>query len=270
MILVFDSGLGGLTVWNAIQRERRAAPLVYLADCDRFPYGDRGDDEIIARCIDLVTEADRRFSLCLAVVACNTASTLVLPHLRERFAFPIVGTVPAIKPAAEASQSGLVSILATPGTVARDYTRGLIDRFAAGVSVTLVAAPRLAALAEAELGGTPPTDAVIWEEIAPAFAAEGSRRTDQIVLGCTHFPLLGSRIEALAPWPVTLVDPAPAIARRVLSVLPEQGSEAPGKASAGPSTNHSLFFSTAPTPRTVCLAASSQSSGEREIVLEPF
>ncbi len=125
------------------------------------------------------------------VVACNTASTLVLGPLRARFSdLPFVGTVPAIKPAALASRSRLLSVLATPGTVARDYTRGLIREFAGDCEVTLVGSRRLAGLAERALRGEPVADTDIAAEIAPAFVERDGRRTDQIVLACTHFPLL--------------------------------------------------------------------------------
>jgi glutamate racemase len=140
--------------------------------------------------------------------------------LRSRFLrLPFVGTVPAIKPAALASRSRLVSVLATPGTVARDYTHGLIREFAGDCEVTLVGSRRLASVAEAALRGDPVDDAEIAAEIAPCFVERQGRRTDEIVLACTHFPLLGQRLRAAAPWPVEFVDPAPAIARRVDALL---------------------------------------------------
>jgi glutamate racemase len=157
----------------------------------------------------------------LVVVACNTASTLLLPHLRRRFGMPFVGTVPAIKPAAGLSKSKRISILGTPGTVARDYTRDLIQTYAADCQVTLVGARRLAGLAEAELGGTPASDAEIRAEIEPCFVSDGAGRTDVVVLACTHYPLLLPRLRRLAPWPVMWIDPAPAIARRMLQLMGE-------------------------------------------------
>ncbi len=161
----------------------------------------------------------------LAVIACNTASTLVLPPLRAAFPrLPFVGTVPAIKPAAEASLTRLVSVLATPGTVARDYTRALVRDFAGDCEVTLVGSARLAGLAEAHLRGAAIDDAEVAREIAPCFVERGERRTDQVVLACTHFPLLMGHFGRLAPWPVDFVDPAPAIARRVDALLGERGA----------------------------------------------
>jgi glutamate racemase len=166
----------------------------------------------------------------LVVVACNTASTVdvVLPHLRARFDIPFVGTVPAIKPAAALSRSKRVSVLATLGTVARGYTRDLVDAYAGDCRVALVGSPRLAELATAELVGAPVDDEEVRAEILPTFIDEDGTRTDVVVLGCTHYPLLLSRFERLAPWPVTWLDPAPAIARRVVQLL--GSAPAPGDA----------------------------------------
>src|SRR5205085_8185377 len=158
----------------------------------------------------------------LVAIACNTASTLVLPHLRAKYSVPFVGTVPAIKPACAASRSKRVSVLGTKGTVRREYTQALIRDFGAGCDVTLVGAAELASVAEAVLKGEPVDDAVIAHEIAPCFV-EGASRTDIIVLACTHFPLLLDRLVRLAPWPVNWIDPAPAIARRVSDLLGKPG-----------------------------------------------
>ena len=155
----------------------------------------------------------------IIVVACNTASTIVLPDLRARFGVPFVGTVPAIKPACAASQSKLVSVLGTMGTVKREYTHALIRDFAQGCAVTLVGSPRLAEIAEAALRDEPVADADIAREIAPCFVEKDGARTDTVVLACTHYPLLLDRLNKLAPWPVQFLDPAPAIARRVTDLL---------------------------------------------------
>lgn len=229
-VLVFDSGLGGLTVLAEIAAARPDARLVYAADDAAFPYG-RLSEAALVRRVTLVMEAlVRRHRPDLVVVACNTASTLVLPHLRRAFDLPFVGTVPAIKPAAARSRSGLVSVLATPGTVARDYTRDLIAAYAGDCRVTLVGSRRLAELAEGELAGRPPADADLLAEIAPCFVEAGARRTDVVVLGCTHYPLLVRRFEGLAPWPVTWIDPAPAIAARVSHLMGAPRDEAPRRA----------------------------------------
>ena len=219
-VLVFDSGLGGLTVLAEIARARPEAEIVYAADDAFFPYGALSEAALVDRVGAVVAMLIERFAPDLVVVACNTASTLVLAPLRA--AHPdvaFVGTVPAIKPAASASRSGLVSVLATPGTVARDYTRALIRDFASGCEVTLVGSARLAEVAERRLRGETVGLDEIAREIAPCFVTRGDRRTDQIVFACTHFPLLTDQLIALAPWPVAFVDPAPAIARRVDALL---------------------------------------------------
>ena len=219
-VLVFDSGLGGLTVYAPIAAARPDVELLYVADDAFFPYGALSERALVERVVDLLAEFVAQWRPDLVVIACNTASTLVLGPLRARFpALPFVGTVPAIKPAALASRSKQVSVLATPGTVARDYTRALVREFAGDCEVTLVGSARLAGLAERELRGEPVADADIAAEIAPCFVAQGSARTDQIVLACTHFPLLAQRLDAASPWPVDFVDPAPAIARRVDALL---------------------------------------------------
>ncbi len=223
-ILVFDSGLGGLTVLREIVRTRPDSHFVYVADDVFFPYGHHGDDEIIARVVPLIGELIAAHAPDLVVIACNTASTLVLSLLRERYAVPFVGTVPAIKPACAQSSSKRVTVLGTSGTVSREYTRALIRDFAGDCEVTLVGSTRLAALAEAALSGVEVADAELAAELAPCFRGEGeAARTDTVVLACTHYPLLLDRLVRLAPWPVAWIDPAPAIARRVAVLLGPPG-----------------------------------------------
>jgi glutamate racemase len=236
-ILVFDSGLGGLTVFREIVKVRPDARLVYAADDAFFPYGGRDEAVLVERVVAVVGDLIAAHRPDAIVVACNTASTLVLPALRARFAVPFVGTVPAIKPACAASISRLVSVLGTEATVKREYTRALIRDFAGGCSVTLVGSPHLAVLAEAELNGAAAADADIAREIAPCFIEVNGARTDIVVLACTHYPLLLDRMTRLAPWPVGFVDPAPAIARRVVEIAgPANGRPAAGGA-------HMLFTS---------------------------
>lgn len=224
VILVFDSGFGGLTVFREVVKARPDAEFVYCADDAAFPYGALTEPRLIERVIEVFSTLIADFAPDLAVIACNTASTLVLPHLRERFAIPFVGTVPAVKPAAAASRTRKISVLATPGTVKRDYTRDLIERFASDCEVTLVGAPRLAPLTEAKLRGEEVSDAEILAEITPCFhESPDGRRTDHVVLACTHYPLIADDIARLAPWPVTLIDPAPAIARRVVALIGPAG-----------------------------------------------
>jgi glutamate racemase len=236
-ILVFDSGLGGLTVFREIKAARPDARYIYLADDAGFPYGHLDEDRLIARIVDVLGGAIGEHKPDLVVVACNTASTLALGELRTRFRVPFVGTVPAIKPACAQSVTKRVTVLGTQATVGREYTRALIREFASGCDVHLVGSPRLAGYAEAELAATPAADRAIATEISGCFIDKDGRRTDTIVLACTHYPLLLERFRTNAPWPVTWLDPAPAIARRVADLM---RTRAPGDP---PSPPHITFTS---------------------------
>jgi glutamate racemase len=233
-ILVFDSGLGGLTVFREVVKARPDASYIYVADDAFFPYGRHSEAQLAARVVPLMEELVATHVPDLVVIACNTASTLVLPYLRARLTVPFIGTVPAIKPACTASRSRLVSVLGTEATVQREYTRALIRDFGQGCDVTLVGSAHLAGLAEGALHDRAIDDDAIAREIAPGFveAPRGgeSRRTDTIVLACTHYPLLLDRFARLAPWPVDWIDPAPAIARRVTDLI---GGPPPAAAPAG-------------------------------------
>src|SRR3954470_19666159 len=181
-ILLFDSGLGGLTVLREIAAARPDAHYIYVADDAFFPYGHHGEDEIIARVVPLVGELIAAHEPDLVVIACNTASTLVMSHLRTAYTVPFVGTVPAIKPACARSKTKRVSVLGTRGTVKREYTRKLIDDFAQGCEVTLVGSAELASLAESALSGHDVRDEDIAAELAPCFVGNGEDRTDTVVL----------------------------------------------------------------------------------------
>jgi glutamate racemase len=269
-ILVFDSGLGGLTVFSEIVKLRPHAEFVYCADDAGFPYGLLSEADLVRRVLQVMEELVDRHAPDIVVIACNTASTLVLPHLRARWPnIPFVGTVPAIKPAAQLSRSQMISVLATPGTVARDYTQELISDFANGCEVTLVGASSLARLAECFMHGGAIEDEEIAREIAPCFKENSSKafsseaaaglpredtidgetaaRTDVVVLACTHYPLLIEAFRRLAPWPVEWIDPAPAIARRADHLLSEAfGADRPCSREPG---RRAVFTSgRAPTP----------------------
>src|SRR5579863_8092064 len=235
-ILLFDSGLGGLTVYREVAAARPHVDFVYVADDAGFPYGGLPEPALVSRVVALMGELIETHRPDLVVIACNTASTIVLPDLRKQFSLPFVGTVPAIKPACAASLTRRVSVLGTEATVAREYTRALIRDYAQDCEVTLVGSKLLATYAEAELAGAPAADAAIRAEIAPCFR-EGGNRTDTIVLACTHYPLLIERLRALAPWPVNFIDPAPAIARRVVDLL------GAASAAAGRGTTRAIFTS---------------------------
>ncbi|MGB6535609.1 MAG: glutamate racemase [Xanthobacteraceae bacterium] len=223
-ILIFDSGLGGLTVHREIAAVRPDADLLYVADDAAFPYGGIAEGALIARVTALIGKLIDAHRPDLAVIACNTASTIVLPELRRKFTVPFVGTVPAIKPACAASVTRYVSVLGTEATVNREYTRALIRDYAKDCRVTLVGSKKLAGYAEDELRGSPAGDDAIRAEIAPCFC-DGDARTDTVVLACTHYPLLIARLARLSPWRVNFIAPAPAIARRVVDLL---GPAVPG------------------------------------------
>ena len=192
-----------------------------------FPMARSQEPALVARVVALMGELIEAHRPDLIVIACNTASTIVLPDLRKTFAVPFVGTVPAIKPACAASITRRVSVLGTEATVTREYTRALIRDYAGDCQVTLVGSKKLAAYAEAELGRRPVDDSAYAQKSRPASVDDG-KRTDTIVLACTHYPLLIDRLQQLAPWPVNFIDPAPAIARRVVDLL------GPAPPSAGP------------------------------------
>jgi glutamate racemase len=220
-ILVFDSGVGGLTVHAEVAKAIPGAQFTYVADDAAFPYGDLSAKACAARVVYVVGRAIHRFQPDIVVVACNTASTVALPALRQTFDLPFVGTVPAVKPAAEQSRTRTISILGTPGTVGREYTHDLIIQHAADCRVTLVGAGNLARLAEMHLRGEPVEDRAVLAEIEPCFRERDGVRTDTVALACTHYPLLIDTYRRIAPWDVAWIDPAPAIARRVVALLRE-------------------------------------------------
>lgn len=227
-VLIFDSGVGGLTVLRearVIMPDRR---FVYVADDAGFPYGDWAEDALRRRIVELFGRIIEQHGPQIAVIACNTASTLVLSDLRRAFPdTPLVGTVPAIKPAAERTRSGIVAVLATPGTVRRQYTRDLIDQWARRCHVRLVGSTNLAGLAEQYMRQGFVDEEAVREEIAPCFIHEGDRRTDIVVLACTHYPFLVNRMRKTAPWPVDWIDPAEAIARRAAALQVEGQASRP-------------------------------------------
>ncbi len=225
-ILVFDSGVGGLSVVQALRRHLPQAALAYACDNAMLPYGQREDAWLVQRIL-AVCEAAVAASGCSAlVVACNTASTLALDALRACLTIPVVGTVPAIKPAAQLSRTGHIGLLATSATVSRPYTLQLIHDFAAGCRVTRVAADALVAEAERLVAGERPGRTVLRRALSPLWV---DPELDTVVLGCTHFPLLAPWLTEAAPRQVTWIDSGEAIARRVAQVVsaraPRQGGE---------------------------------------------
>ncbi len=229
-ILVFDSGIGGLTVLREARVLMPERGFIYVADDAGFPYGGWEEEPLKARILGLFARLLETHAPEAVIIACNTAFTLAGADLRA--AFPgtrFIGTVPAIKPAAERTRSGVVSVLATPGTIRRAYTRELIETYAGSHHVHLVGSAHLARMAEAYIRGEPIDDEAVRAEIAPCFVEQDGCRTDIVVLACTHYPFLANVFRRLAPWPVDWLDPAEAIARqarRVVPALPERAEPA--------------------------------------------
>lgn len=245
-ILVFDSGIGGLTVLREARLLIPERGFIYVADDAGFPYGGWEEGPLRARILRLFEDLFARYDPEAVIVACNTAFTLAGADLRQRFPeMRFIGTVPAIKPAAERTRSGLVSVLATPGTVRRAYTRDLIQSFASQCHVRLVGSENLARIAEAYIRGEALDDAAVLAEIAPCFVEKDGARTDIVVLACTHYPFLANVFRRLAPWPVDWLDPAEAIARQARRLVPlVDGAEHPEDFDFAVFTSGSQDFST--------------------------
>jgi len=221
-LIVFDSGVGGLTVADAIRRRLPGAGIVYCADNAGFPYGTKDPAEIAARVPALLGRLVERYRPRLAVIACNTASVVALAHVRSALALPVVGTVPAIKPAAQLTQSGVIGVLGTKATVAQPYVDRLASEFAAGLTVLRHGSADLVEAAEAKLRGGQVDAAAIRTALDGLRAQPGGDRLDTVVLACTHFPLLLAELRAGAPE-LTFVDGAEGIARRVETLLAGDG-----------------------------------------------
>lgn len=216
-MIIVDSGLGGISVVRALRATGYTAPLTYCADTQAFPYGKRTAEEIAIRATALLTALLNTCGPQPIVLACNTLSTLCLELLRTQFSVPLIGTVPAIKTAATQSVSRRFTLLATPNTAGSAYTQKLILEFASQCVVDVYGAPNLAAMAERMLLGEPIEDAALRTEMKPAFCDDALGKTDSIVLGCTHYPLIRDALIRTAPWPVQWIDSSDAIARRALS-----------------------------------------------------
>lgn len=218
-VLVFDSGVGGLSVLDAIAASGHALELDYVADNAWLPYGLKSDAELRARVPALLQSLAEQWRPDAVVVACNTASTIALDEIRAVLAIPAVGVVPPIKPAAALTQTGVIGLLATPATVRRAYTDDLIAQFAADKKVVRYGSAALVEAAEQKLRGAAPDAAALSEAIAGLFDAPGGDEIDIVALACTHFPLLTRELAAAAPRAARWLDSGEAIARRVARVL---------------------------------------------------
>lgn len=225
-IVIFDSGVGGLSIYQEIKQALPHIEVVYCADTLAFPYGPKTEKDVIGRTSHCLAKLARKYNPALAVIACNTASTISLPRVRAELDFPVVGVVPAIKTASARSTSRCIGLLATPGTVERDYTDQLIDDFAGDCHVIRVGSSELVHIAEQYLRGESIERSQLEVIVAPFFA--NGHKADAIVLGCTHFPLLRDELTRVSPDFVRWIDSGAAIARRVKHLI-EYSPEPSGK-----------------------------------------
>lgn len=220
-LLFFDSGVGGLSVLGPTLKLLPNAPIVYAADGAGFPYGSKSDAELASRIPALLGRLVERFHPRLAVIACNTASTIALEHVRSALDLRVVGTVPAIKPAAELSKTRVIGVLGTQATVRQPYVDDLSARFAADCTIIRYGSPELVDLAEAKLGGEKIEIEQVRCAVQPMFDAADGDRIDTVVLACTHFPLLEEDLRAAFPI-VQYVHGGDGIARRIAYLTREQ------------------------------------------------
>lgn len=218
-ILVFDSGVGGLSIVSHLREQLPSTAIQYLADNALFPYGELNDEVLVPRVVALIASSCEHWNIDIVVIACNTASTLALPALRDKLSIPVVGVVPAIKPAAQCSSNKVIGLLATNGTVSRAYTDELIADFAKDCQIIRVGSSTLVALIEAKMRGEDIPQQTYTEILKPLREHIGWDALDTVVLACTHFPLAKQQLSAAAPDVSHWVDSGDAVARRVKHLL---------------------------------------------------
>lgn len=218
-ILIFDSGVGGLSVLSQVRQQFPAICLNYLMDTEMFPYGDRDDDVLIQRILNVCVRGCEKYNPALLIVACNTASTLALSQLRNALSIPVVGVVPAIRVAGErctTDAQNTFGLLATPATVRRPYTDQLINDFANHCKVQRFGSTELVAIAERKMGGETITTE-LKQHLTPWLAEFPDMQ--KVVLGCTHYPLLRDELETC--WPhIEWIDSGEAVARQAARIFP--------------------------------------------------
>ena len=230
-ILFFDSGVGGLSIAGPARMALPTAPFGYVADSAGFPYGEKSEAEIAGRVPALLGRLAERYRPRLIVIACNTASTIALPAVRAALDLPVVGTVPAIKPAALMSETRTIGVLGTRATVRQAYVDDLAARFASDCRVIRHGSAALVELAEAKLRGETLSSESFTAVLDGLFGQEGGEAIDVIVNACTHFPLVEAELAAAAPHPVRFVDGGPGIARRIAFLT--QGQDWPADRGEG-------------------------------------
>ena len=245
-ILVFDSGVGGLTIFHAIRELVPDIQIIFASDNAGFPYGTRTEESLLQRVHQVIDSLISNLLPDLVVIACNSASTLALPSLRDKYDLPFVGVVPAIKPAAELSETGHIGLLATPATVSRDYTLELIENFASDKEVTLLGSSELVQMAENKLRGIKPDPQHLKNILAPLIAEES---LDTLVMACTHFPLLLEDMQPHLPQVKHWVESGAAIARRVSSLVASEPLASEPKAKQSEVTSEDQAWLTAADPK---------------------
>ncbi|RMG55904.1 MAG: glutamate racemase [Bacteroidetes bacterium] len=219
---IFDSGLGGLSVWREVQRLLPYESILYYGDSGRCPYGPRPAADIRTFSTE-ITQYLVAQGCKLIVVACNTATGAAIAHLRAHFPLPFVGMEPAIKPAAIHTLSGVIGVLATRGTFAAAHFQRTRERHASDREVLVQEGDGLVELVESGRAESPEATALLRHYLDPMLAAGA----DQVVLGCTHYPFLREPIEQILGERARIIDPAPAVARQVVRVLDQAGLLAP-------------------------------------------
>ncbi|MDH2998725.1 glutamate racemase [Pasteurellaceae bacterium LFhippo2] len=211
-ILLYDSGMGGLTIYDAIRQSLPDAHYLYCFDNACFPYSEKSEEMLIERALKIVQKITEIQPVDMVVVACNTASTVVLPALREKFNIPVVGTVPAIKPAAFASKTKTIGLLATKGTVNRPYVDNLIQKYASNCIVEKIGTTDLVEIVE-EKQQTGVVDMARLQKVVEPWLEHPT--LDTVILGCTHFPLVKAELQQLLPKVKYFIDPGYGITNRV-------------------------------------------------------
>jgi glutamate racemase len=244
-LLIFDSGIGGLGVVREIRRLQPQANIIYLADNGFYPYGEKPDDVLIERILKVVGQGAQLTKPDAIVIACNTASTVALAHLRESIALPFIGCVPPIKPAAAASATRHIGLLATAATIRRPYLQDLVQKFAGDCTLHSHGTAILADLAEAKFRGQLVPLAELQAAIAPLLTQPGAEHIDSIALGCTHYSFLLPELLSLHP-DLQWFDPAGAVARQTAAITGNLPAKPPS-----PHTGTAFFTASRPDPAAV-------------------
>ncbi len=239
-VLIMDSGIGGMSIVKAVRTLNRTISLTYISDDDYFPYGTMDTQTLNDRLHTLVGQALERFDFDAVIIACNTASTVVLDTLRQTYTIPFIGVVPPIKTASELSKTRVIGLLATQATIQRRYIDDLIQEFASDCKVIRVGSPHLADQAERKVRGETVDTACFRDDLEPL--RQQSDDLDVIVLGCTHYPYLQDELKAEFKPGIVWLDPALPVARHLLSVLNAPDNKSRSEHSGKQLQNNVAFF----------------------------